>query len=77
MVDDSKNVTLICCWYNPTLIGWTCSHSVFSKLMSAKRRCSRVVKAALLNCRKLPEGHEFKAGLCHPTAGKLSLSTQQ
>ena len=36
-----------------------------------------MVIAACLWCRKSLEGHEFEAGLRHPTTGKLSLSTKQ
>ena len=47
---------------------------IFILSISSERRHGQVVRAALLWCRKSPEGHEFKTGLRHPTTGKLSLS---
>ena len=43
-------------------------------LASFQHRCSRVVRAARLWCRKSPQGREFEAGLHHATTGKLSLN---
>ena len=45
--------------------------------MDIERRRSRVIRESCLWSRRSLEGREFKAGLRHPTTGKLSLSNQQ
>ena len=39
-----------------------------------QRRRSRVVRDALLFCRKSPEGREFEPGIHYPTTGKFSVN---
>ena len=60
------------------------SHALLCKLLyfivpyAQIERChNQVVRVAWLWCSKLLEDCEFKAGLCHPMAGKLALPTQQ
>ena len=51
-------------------------HQFLMTLQTEERGRSRVVRAALLWCRKSSEGSEFEAGFRHLTTGKLSVNLE-